>query len=737
MLTPEQFRETNPPEELSQQLPDGPIDSLRELQYLYGVLAARATDIRGKASEYAEYLSPGEGDDLIGEEDSLIVIKVDLSDRDNPKLADHPLEFGTYTEDYKSKIAHSRYSHGRGMDYSITHRSGNSSSHSRMLDYVTNRLSRWPSADAISALAEDHEDGWIINALAELGDSEDTIESITDAFKTRYDEDEGESPAPALITVRVKTEPSGKYHWPGELDVFYEALIAQVEKKQVSKNKASDSSGIAADMVTNDTTEVIGTYDDFGSNFRGKQQKHAPNFDPNEFWRSHPVSKETAVTLGRAEDFIELCTYSQYRSDAEIAYCPYFIGEHGPEEAYALYELLYTVATADNDRTPLARLGADELPDTADPNRLRFYVTAKKFQDRSRYDHIGEQSHAIRHTPRELARRHNRLCKLSTVFSDHQSSDRTPPLSTGGHPLLYQSDDRLHDISTSWYFHLCFPDYVRKKRDSEDNVYPTDARIHATLNVIGGQPVSVEELLDEYVQAIVIAQNDEDDDSMYEGFPAPLVSAQFTQLCALADSKLGLLTTSDSTKESITKHPTYTEHPPDMPDDQETQAATDGGSTTADDKLASFISQTPALISDEPADVPTPEDERRAAFLLGALIGAVGSYQEYSEGRTTTVITEFGVDSISTNTVKDATERALKKTITYTTVEKRNGQGFAGTKYEHIVERLRKAITMRDPEDWEIDDTDLRFYYALGVTYGMNDRPSNRNENETSDNTEA
>ncbi|ELZ71858.1 CRISPR-associated protein, Csh1 family, partial [Haloferax volcanii DSM 14919] len=37
-------------------------------------------------------------------------------------------------------------------------------------------------------------------------------------------------------------------------------------------------------------------------------------------------------------------------------------------------------------------------------------------------------------------------------------------------------------------------------------------------------------------------------------------------------------------------------------------------------------------------------------------------------------------------------------------------------------------------DDWEIDTDDLRFYYALGVTYGMNDHPDwNQQNSDASD----
>ena len=64
------------------------------------------------------------------------------------------------------------------------------------------------------------------------------------------------------------------------------------------------------------------------------------------------------------------------------------------------------------------------------------------------------------------------------------------------------------------------------------------------------------------------------------------------------------------------------------------------------------------------------------------------------------------------------TQETIGKTLTYTRSEDRTV-----TLFEHVVERLRETILNPDPDDWELDTDDLRFYYALGVTYGMNDHP--------------
>ena len=81
MLDPDEFPEEYPPEELADELPDRPISSLRSIQHLYGRLYTLATAGGG---EYAAYLTPDQANDLIGTEESLIVVRVDADSVPGP-----------------------------------------------------------------------------------------------------------------------------------------------------------------------------------------------------------------------------------------------------------------------------------------------------------------------------------------------------------------------------------------------------------------------------------------------------------------------------------------------------------------------------------------------------------------------------------------------------------------------------------------------------------------------------
>lgn len=693
MLSPEEFQAGYSEEELSEELPDSPIASLRDVQFLYGKLYTLGTLGGGN---YAPYLTPDAAGDLVDTDDSLIVVRVDLSG-DEPRLADDdrgPVWVTRYSDDLVRKVAHCKYPAARGIDHSITHQAGQNSDPEKLARYATERMTKWATDDVVQEAVDDHEDDWIVDRLAELGEDEDALEAIEDAL---VDSLGGESTT-ALLTVQVKVDPTGEYLWPDDFDVFMEAMRRRKLSKLVTKNKATDSSGEATDLVTGQSARTVGTAQDPQNYFLGKQREKFPGLDIEEAWRTHPISEDAAVTVMNAGPFVEACTYRTF--GAKVYYLPYFFGRPSPEKAHELYEMLYRAATEDEDATPVERAYEDRRELSDEEDDLRFYVSAVMPHQTSRYDVFGETLNGRLLYPRKLGFEHNRIVSDAAAFDS--ATDRTAPLPTNDNwGLLTPDDGRLHSISTGWYFHQTFAERDDTDADADD------PRIEALVDVLSGDTIAVETLLEEYVDRIASDENDED----VKGFPSFRVAGQFAQLCALATDDLDLLATTDAGKEPITREPTYEEH---TMTPLEERPITDGGNPAAE-KLETFIENTPALAHHE--DTPI-NDERRGAFLLGALVGEVGSYQGYSEDRSTTLIDQFPVKSITRSRVKKVTQETIGKTLTYTRSEDRTV-----TLFEHIVERLRETILQPDPDDWKIDTDDLRFYYALGVTYGMNDHP--------------
>jgi CRISPR-associated protein Cas8b/Csh1 subtype I-B len=623
-----------------------------------------------------------------------------------------------YSEDLIQQVGHCKYPAARGIDHSVTHQAGRNSDPEKLARYAKERLTKWATDDVVAEAADEHPDGWIIEQLADLGESETALATIEETLTRKLG---GESTT-ALLTVQVRTEPDGEYQWPGDLDVFREAMRQRKLSKLVTKNKADDSSGDATDLVTGSPARTVGTSEDPQNYFLGKQLEKFPGLDIEEAWRSHPISEDAAITVMNAETFVEACTYRTF--GAKVYYLPYVFGQLTTQKVRRLYDLLYR-ATEDDDTTPIENAYENEREKNLDDRDFRFYVSAVMPHQMSRYDVFGETLNGRLHYPKELAFTHNRLVESVSAFNRAPDAEWTPPLPTNEKwSLLESNDQQLHAVSTGWYFYQTFAE-----RD-DDEADADDPRIEALVSVLSGESIAVDVLLEEYVDRIVDEQTDDEE---HEGFPSFLVASQFAQLCALADDDLNLLKASEPSKEPITRAPNYERYT--MPTLEDNPIMPDGGHPAAS-KLEAFINDTSALSPENDSNENSVTTQRRGAFLLGALVGDIGSYQEYSEDRSTTLVDQYPVKSITRSRIKKVTQETVAKTLTYTRQEKKQRGTYPGTKAEHIVERLRKTILSPDPDDWEIETDDLRFYYALGVTYGMNDHPWNETDSDADTTTE-
>jgi CRISPR-associated protein Cas8b/Csh1 subtype I-B len=686
MLSPEEFRAEYPEEKLSEELPESPIGSLRDIQYLYGTLYTLATTGGG---EYAPYLTPDAARDLIDTDDSLIVVRVDLSG-DEPRLADDeygPVWVTRYSEDLIEEAAHCKYPAARGIDHSLTHQAGQNSDPEKVARYAKERLTSWATNEVVQEAVDTHEDGWIIDSLAELGEDENALDWIEDALTTELG---GES-ATALLTVQVRLDANEEYQWPGDLEVFLEAMHRRKLSKLVTKNKADDSSGDATDLVTGRPARTVGTAEDPQNYFLGKQLEKFPGLDIEEAWRTHPLSEDAAVTVMNAGTLVEACTYRTF--GAKVYYLPYLFGRSSPKDARKLYSILYTAANEDESGvTPVEQAYQRRTDLSIDTNRLRFYVSAVMPHQMSRYDVFGETLNGRIQYPAELARSHADVLR-TTAFRDDEGW--TAALPTDEEWTLLGGKGLLGPIASGRYFAETLP-------SGDDEASADDSRIEALVDVLSGTPIPVSMLLDGYVERII-------EDDTGEQFPVFRVASQYAQLCALAGAD-GNFLLADEQRRRITEPPTYESR---TMESRKNLTIADGG-FEGDQNLEEFIEDTPAF----------QHDQRRGVFLLGALVGAVGSYQEWPLERSTTLVDQFPVKSITTNRVKKVAQDAIEKTLTYTREEKkRKGKQYPGTKFDYIVDRLRETILNPDPDEWDLDKNDLRFYYALGVTYGMNDRP--------------
>lgn len=685
MLSPNEFDAKYPDDELVADLPDRPISSLRDIQYLYGLLYTRATAGGG---EYAAYLTPNQSDDLWGEPESLVALKVDLT-ADEPTLPEDPIYVTSLDEELVADVAHCDYDSARGIDHSITHRSGQDKDPAAIANYLVERLTRWATDEDVEDAIEEHSDGWIVDSLAELGEREGIAEEIETAVSRIL-----EGTTTALTTLMVKLPGDDTYRFPGELasesvgehgtDIFQHAMRERKRAKLISKNEAENSAGQAVDLVTGEAGRTVGTAEDPLNYFLGKQTERFPNFDVDEAWRAHPVSEDSAIMLMNAETFVDDCAY--FTLGARVHYLPYFMGRITPGKARELYRYLYRTQDSE-DMTPVEQVYESLEGDRSNvPLDLRFYVSAIRRQQDKRYDVLADTMNGSLLHPVELSQAHASVLR-SWVFTERPTI--SAPIPSNNEWSLLSSGSFVGSIATGQYFGSTFT-----RPDDDQDVAADDYRIRALVSALSGEPLEVETVLDEYVDRLI------DDD--YESFPGFLVASQFAQLRALAAA--GLLESTDERYRPVTENADYDRQP--MQESQPMRA--DGGESAATrraDKLESFIEDTPALA----------DNERRSSFLMGALVGQVSNYQAGVEQRSTTLVDQYPIKGVTGNKVKRLAEEAISKNIVYS-----REKGMRGTMYAEIVDSLRDSLAEADPDTWEIETTDLRFYYALGVSYGLN-----------------
>jgi len=688
MIDGEEFREQNPPERIEPKLPERPLSTLNDILYFYGLLHVLGLK---NPPEEPQFYTPGDAREFADTPESLVAVNVDLSGSE-PKLGSDPAFVSRYSEELIAELTHSRYwESSRGIDHSITHQPGKNSRPSKLARYAAGRLTKWPDKDPVRSVANTHPDGWILDALRQLGEKEEEIEQLKEAVQARLG-----GRRTALVTARIKVEPDGEYHWPGEFEVLQEAAKSRKRQKLVSKGAATESEGQAVGAFSDEETRVVGTPGDPLRSYQAKQREKFPGLDPDRAWQTQPLSEATALLTERSRPFLDACTYSSFGST--IHYLPYPHGKPTAQEAYDIYHILSGMRgeAGESHATPIERAYREigETIDRADLD-LRFYVAAVAKQQMSRWDVFGETLNGSIVHPVDLAQAHLDVLE-STLFSQQAVLQQgSPPLRTAEDWALLDVENEkaaLRLVTTGRYFYETFPDVGEDGDAAAD-----DPRIQALVSVLGGEPLVVEDLIASYAERLVADEGD--------SFPSHTMNSQYAQLQALA--RADLLRAETARGEPLTE-PFQSPNDPTM-----SQSANTSSAKQRDEKLEAFLERSPALADDS---------ERRSSFLLGALVGHVSSYQQRSSV-SLTVVDQHPVGGLTKTNVKRRTQEVLGKNIVYS-----REKGLGSTMYAEVVDRLRESILETDPSEWKLPLEDLRFYYALGVSYGMNDYPTQQED---------
>jgi CRISPR-associated protein Cas8b/Csh1 subtype I-B len=686
---------------LSKYLPDGPISSLRRIELLYGAMTEAAS---GEIEDdFDLYYTPGELDEFVSDADQdryLATVKVDLTGEE-PELAGVSVE--PLQPSRIENLGYARYPWGRGIDHSITNRGAKGgSSLDTTVRYCRERLDDWTNEEPVNRVAGEHPDGWIIRDLQKLG-ARDDVEAELEQY---LDSTWPSADSPRIVaTVAIKFasesleeppdgDPDDGYYYPGQLHVLNEGMVARKDHKLATKNVDSPSKGKGTCMVTGERGEVFGTAEDPLAFFTIQHSEKFAGLKKVEAWRSHPVSSEAALLLQSGTSLVEDC--SRTRDGLRAFTLPYVV-DCDIEDAKWLYD-----AIVDADATTIADVQAEaERKDEEFAEALRFYVIGVR-NDSGDINVLHEVPNVDVYWPRKVAKAH--LEVLEGITFDSVAGFRRPEEDNWRHVDESTNRDAMLRAITSG-------SYARDTLAYEDADSPTttDSREWLVTALLTGEPVPVDKLLSQYVERIA-----SDTDASEGTLPTYLVLTQFAQLEALA--RADLLDAPDDRPELKTTPQTTMDQTNDPLDPDEslpdpTDLAPDGDVTHDDARayrLKRFLEERPALRENH---------QRRGAFLFGVLVGQLADHQSSQRDMNRTLRDQHPADRMTAERIQRIYSDLTKRSGVYAREVGRSGQLFPET--ERL---LKEALAETQPKDWTLPVEDVRFFYALGLTYGAESR---------------
>jgi len=668
-------------ETIESTIPQRPIASLRDIEVLYGALYTLG---RGLTGPYGAYLTPDAASDQIGNE-TLVVVRVDLRG-DKVTLGDPPVTLEMFPKDLVSRVAHSKFSAANGDDYSITHQSGQTNGPEKQGDHALERLTSWPNQEAIKEVASNHEDGWIIEKLAELGANDETEKKIREEVESLLS-DEGQ----LLHTVAIAFDHSGvgtttqfrsneTWHYPGEIEVLQEAMAARKTGKfRANTQGADDASGHGTCFVFDTDETVYGVVGDPMKHYLSKQMEKFPALDADRSWQTQGLGRDAAIRAQNADTFLDACAIPAPGTSA--FYLPYPTGEIDADSAKALYELLSEQVDSDEEESPVGRKYRQlKEPDRLDAIRFSLVIVNKYQKDRWRV--LAATPTASTHIIEEIAQKHYQILDSRWV-----SEEKIFPKRDNFSLLSIDSIESLSNVvsSVGYLAETCLG-------DDADEPSSDDFRFRGTATIASGKQLHVQELLEEYVAKLV---DRFDPDDQYP-FPIATLAQQYVQFNALR--ACDLLTADDERLETQPQHMS----------DQTTQATAEN----RQEQFEQFIEDHPAL----------SDKTREGVFALGALVGRISRYQS-REGKSMTAVKQYPIDNLTKHNIRRIATEVVDSNIVYS-------DEYAGTMYGELMDTVCDGLETAEPSDWELSTEDLRFHYAMGIAYGQNDSSTSETNNE-------
>lgn len=701
-------------DDIKEILLDRPTASLYDVAYIYGKLHALNTAKQYDVpidDRYVERMTHESRTDYYEQEVGLFSVLIDLTGDEptlgraveldeRPKDDESPFVAESLDREKMLRVGFSRQgSRAAGHNMSLAHDvSGLSLTREESIEkcekYVKQLFGRWAASDSVADVAGDHDDGWILEDLKEVGEDGDLMDTIEDEVvdvicETFGDEFNG------VLSVRLKLPGTDGYVYPGEVEVLNEAMLYRwVEKRMRSYSEADDASGEGRGLITGETTEVFGLSDSPLQRYKGKMAEKFPNLVVDESWQQRPLTAEAAFAVSSGVPLLE--NFVHILGDDTVAYYVPYVSEPTVEQAVALYEL--AMDAADNSGAVVGVI-EDMATDPTNPlyDALQIHYVAT-YTPGNKRKFIEEEPCVDPSRVRAIQRAHTDVLTDGLVAPDGNRPPLFPSPPWGrltdgddeeGSKYLRSNAPVVSGVLTGGYFQSTFRH--QSTDEDRDDHGTTDLRAEATSTALASDgQMDPDWLLAQYVPRLISEQRGAFEDG--NELPESLLTRQYVQMQALA--RAGVLGDESS------------DNPRTISASTETMSDTNDFSDR-DDRLEQFIDSHPALADDE---------ERRAAFLLGALVGRVAAYQSRN-GISRTVIRQHPIDAMTRRRISTTLGKVLEKNAHYSDDDENAGM----LMNDRYITRLNDIVNRRTPEEWSLSTDDLRMHYGLGLTYGKND----------------
>lgn len=705
-------------EVIAERLLDRPPVSLFDLAYTYTALdtLARVDTVEGVDPDYVPFMTPDEKTETFTQSESggdhegginTVFVRVEITDDGEATLADPPVGTERLFVDDIYRLGYSTVSNKTSHDtvHSVTfHKTGDVDD---IAGVLRDQLEKWFTTDGVMDATEEYD---LLSAIAALGETNtagDTVEETASDVLSPSDI----GPNGVFCTVRVRQAGEGQFHYPGEIEALNEGMKRRrldklAEGKSATKGKGAVTEGPGLVKAEEPKTVYGGTGTPMATS-AGKQYGLFDDANPKTAARTRPLQQDVAMYLSKADPVLEPFR-TTVRPMQRLYHIPYFPRALSVEDARTLYEIHTRCARSDTEpQETLSRL-------LLRYDDIRLYTIMVTFEQSS-----------IRHPQFEIPALGNPT--MEDIVEAHQATAQSWPLNAPTSPFIdvyheYDEHDALplaflddretvYDALTGlYYFARTVPTPEYNEMDTDELGELTEFP-HQQLarDLVTETPIQYDRLITGYANRLVEYQNKS---FVNDGDGVPEVAVpQWCQLQTLR--RVDLLIDKPNSQEVDGK-------PLNIPEAYDgTEFMMGDERLTRDERLEEFISGT-ALEHDP---------ERRAVFLLGGLVGRLSVFQRTATSKSSTPVGDYPIESMNRHTFKSTVAEVLNHNNVYSEKES-DGQGLMNTRY---TERLSECLTEAPVDDWSLSQSDIKYWYGLGIAYGDADGPVDTEDEDAPD----